>query len=384
MNLKDNENQTTVGIIGGGQLARMTAIAAYRLGIEIAILDPDIKSPAGQIVQKVVIGPINDIRKLEELSRVSSLITLENEFVDAPLLENIESSGTIVYPSSKTLGLIQDKLTQKQTLELSMIGVPKFLGVSDENDILEAGRKLGWPIILKVRRNAYDGRGNESINGPDEIRIAWNNLSGHKRDFMVEEFIRFKKELAIMVVRNKKGETATYPVVETIQKDHICHIVRAPAGIGDDVSKTAANMAKKAIETIDGIGVFGVEMFLLEDDRVLINEIAPRPHNSGHYTIEGCITSQYENHLRAILGYPLGSTNMVSPAAVMVNLLGNRDGESVIKGLEDALQITGAHIHIYCKKHTRPNRKMGHLTVLGQSIEESFDRALKAASMISF
>jgi 5-(carboxyamino)imidazole ribonucleotide synthase len=384
MNTTDHENETTVGIIGGGQLARMTAIAAYRLGIEIAILDPDIKSPAGQIVQKVVIGPINDLRKLEELSRISSLITLENEFVDAPLLEKIESSGTIVYPSSKTLGLIQDKLTQKQTLELSMIGVPKFLGVSDENDIFEAGRKLGWPIILKVRRNAYDGRGNESINGPDEIRIAWHNLSGHKRDFMVEEFIRFKKELAIMVVRNKKGETATYPVVETIQKDHICHIVRAPAGIGDDVSKNAANMAKKAIETIDGIGVFGVEMFLLEDDRVLINEIAPRPHNSGHYTIEACITSQYENHLRAILGYPLGSTKMVSPAAVMVNLLGSRDGESVIKGLEDALQITGAHIHIYCKKHTRPNRKMGHLTVLGQSIEESFDRALKAASMISF
>ncbi|HEX9665907.1 MAG TPA: 5-(carboxyamino)imidazole ribonucleotide synthase [Thermodesulfobacteriota bacterium] len=384
MNTEDNENRTTVGIIGGGQLARMTAIAAYRLGLEIAILDPDIKSPAGQIVQKVVIGSINDIRKLEELSRISSLITLENEFVDAPLLEKIESSGTIVYPSSKALGLIQDKLTQKRTLEFSMIGVPKFLGVSGENDILEAGRKYGWPIILKVRRNAYDGRGNESVSGPDEIHIAWNNLHGGKRDLMVEEFIRFKKELAIMVVRNTKGETATYPVVETIQKDHICHIVRAPAGIGDDISKNAANMAEKAIEAIDGIGVFGIEMFLLEDDRVLINEIAPRPHNSGHYTIEACITSQYENHLRAILGYPLGSTSMVTPAAVMVNLLGSRHGESVIKGLEEALQITGAHIHIYCKQHTRPNRKMGHVTVLGQSIEESFDRALKAASMISF
>jgi 5-(carboxyamino)imidazole ribonucleotide synthase len=384
MNSKDNENRTTVGIIGGGQLARMTAIAAYGLGIEIAILDPDIKCPAGQIVRKVVVGSINDITKLEELSKISRLITLENEFVDAPLLEKIESSGTIVYPSSKTLGLIQDKLTQKQTLESNMIGVPKFLGVSDENDILEAGRKFGWPIILKVRRNAYDGRGNASINGPDEISIAWNKLSGDKRDFMVEEFIRFKKELAVMVVRDAKGEAAIYPVVETIQKDHICHIVKAPAGIGDDVSKNAANMAKKAIEAIDGIGVFGVEMFLLDDDRVLINEIAPRPHNSGHYTIEACITSQYENHLRAILGYHLGSTNMVSPAAVMVNLLGSRDGESVIKGLENALQITGAHIHIYCKKHNRPNRKMGHLTVLGQNIEESLDRALKAASMISF
>jgi 5-(carboxyamino)imidazole ribonucleotide synthase len=384
MKEKHNENRPIVGIIGGGQLARMTAIAAYRLGIEIAILDPDIKSPAGQIVRKLVIGSINDIRRLEELSRISSLITLENEFVDAPLLEKIESSGTTLYPSPKTLGLIQDKLTQKKTLESSMIGVPKFMEVSDENDILQGGRKYGWPIILKVRRNAYDGRGNESINGPDEIHSAWNNLYGDKRDFMVEEFIRFKKELAIMVVRNANGESATYPVVETIQKDHICHIVRAPAGIGDEISTNAADMAKKAIEAIEGIGVFGVEMFLLEDDRVLINEIAPRPHNSGHYTIEACVTSQYENHLRAILGYPLGSTNMVSPAAVMVNLLGSRDGESVVKGLEEALKVTGAHIHIYCKKHTRPNRKMGHLTVLGQSMEESSDRALKAASMISF
>jgi 5-(carboxyamino)imidazole ribonucleotide synthase len=384
VNTKDNKNRTTVGIIGGGQLARMTAIAAYGLGIEIAILDPDIKSPAGQIVRKIVTGPINDIRKLEELSRISSLITLENEFVDAPLLEKIESSGTILYPSPKTLGLIQDKLTQKQTLESSIIGVPKFMEVSDESDVLEGGRKFGWPIILKVRRNAYDGKGNESINGPDDIHIAWNSLYGDERDFMVEEFIRFKKELAIMVVRSTKGETATYPVVETIQKDHICHIVSAPAGIGDDISLNAADMAKKAIEAIDGIGVFGVEMFLLEDDRVLINEIAPRPHNSGHYTIEACTTSQYENHLRAILGYPLGSTSMVSPAAVMVNLLGSRDGESVVKGIEEALQITGAHIHIYCKRHTRQNRKMGHLTVLGQNLEEALDRAVKAASMISF
>ncbi len=384
MNGKNNENRPTVGIIGGGQLARMTVIAAYRLGIEIAILDPDTKSPAAQIVQKLVIGSINDIKKLEELSKICTLITLENEFVDAPLLERIESSGAIVCPSSKTLGLIQDKLTQKQTLESSMIGVPRFMRVSDQNDILRCGKRFGWPLILKVRRNAYDGRGNESIATPEDIQIAWNSLRGDERDFMVEEFIEFKKELAIMVARDARGETATYPVVETIQKDHICHIVRAPACIDDDISVIASDMAKKAIEAIDGVGVFGVEMFLLEDDRVLINEIAPRPHNSGHYTIEASVTSQYENHLRAILGYRLGSTDMVSPAAVMVNLLGSRDGESVVRGLKEALEVTGAHIHIYCKEQTRPNRKMGHLTVLGQSMEEASERALRAAGMISF
>lgn len=384
MNSKVKGNPTTIGIIGGGQLARMTAIAAYRLGIEIAILDPDPESPAGQIAKKLVIGSINDISKLQELSRMSTVVTLENEFVDAPLLQQIEASGASVYPSSNTLGLIQDKLTQKRNLEANSIGVPRFLGASGEADVVEAARKFGWPLILKVRRNAYDGRGNESINGPDQVATAWSKLAGNKNNLMVEEFIGFEKELAIMVLRNRKGETATYPVVETIQRDHICHIVRAPAEIGNSVSRKAADMATKAIESIDGVGVFGVEMFLLEDDTVLINEIAPRPHNSGHYTIEACVTSQYENHLRAILGYGLGSTEMVSPAAVMVNLLGARDGESAVKGIEDALRITGAHIHIYCKRHTRPNRKMGHLTVLGRNIDESSDRALEAAQMISF
>ncbi|MGH7900737.1 MAG: ATP-grasp domain-containing protein, partial [Thermodesulfobacteriota bacterium] len=178
--------------------------------------------------------------------------------------------------------------------------------------------------------------------------------------------------------------TAAYPVVETIQKEHICHIVKAPAQISVDISKNAANMAKSPIEAIGGVGVFGVEMFLLEDGRVMINEIAPRPHNSGHYTIEACFTSQYENHLRAILGYPLGSTEMVTPAAVMVNLLGNRQGDSIVQGIDEALMISGVNLHVYSKRTTRPNRKMGHVTVLGQNIDEPLDKAVKAASLISF
>ena len=380
----DRASEITIGIIGGGQLARMTAIAAYRLGINIAILDPDVNSPASQIIQKRVVGSLNDISKLKELAETSDLITLENEFVDAPLLEHIESMGKVVYPSSRTVGLIQDKLTQKETLESNAINVPKFEGVSNANQIVDSGNRYGWPLILKVRRNSYDGRGNELINSPDEARLAWNNLNGDTQNLMVEEFVKFDKELAVMVVRSNDGETAAYPVVETIQKEHICHIVKAPAQISVDISKNAANMAKSSIEAIGGVGVFGVEMFLLEDGRVMINEIAPRPHNSGHYTIEACFTSQYENHLRAILGYPLGSTEMVTPAAVMVNLLGNRQGDSIVQGIDEALMISGVNLHVYSKRTTRPNRKMGHVTVLGQNIDEPLDKAVKAASLISF
>jgi len=380
----DRASEITIGIIGGGQLARMTAIAAYRLGINIAILDPDVNSPASQIVQKRVVGSLNDISKLRELAETSDLITLENEFVDAPLLEQIESIGRAVYPTSKTVGLIQDKLTQKESLASNAINVPKFEGVSNANQIVDSGNRYGWPLILKVRRNSYDGRGNELINSPDEARLAWNNLNGDTQNLMVEEFVKFDKELAVMVVRSNDGETAAYPVVETIQKEHICHIVKAPAQISVDISKNAANMAKSSIEAIGGVGVFGVEMFLLEDGRVMINEIAPRPHNSGHYTIEACFTSQYENHLRAILGYPLGSTEMVTPAAVMVNLLGNRQGDSIVQGIDEALMISGVNLHVYSKRTTRPNRKMGHVTVLGQNIDEPLDKAVKAASLISF
>jgi len=376
--------ELTIGIIGGGQLARMTAIAAYRLGIQIAILDPDSNSPAPQIVHKNVIGSLNDVNKLEELTKISDVITLENEFVDAPLLDHLESLGAKVFPTSKTVGLIQDKLTQKRSMGSSGIQVPNFKDVSTPEDILVAGEKYGWPLILKVRRNAYDGRGNDFIKGPEEVSRAWNNLGVDKRKLMIESFIKFKKELAAMVVRNTIGETAVYPVVETIQKNHICHIVKAPADINPKAADNASKIAKMAIEAIGGIGVFGVEMFLVENDQIMINEIAPRPHNSGHYTIEACITSQYENHLRAILGYSIGSTMMLQPAAVMVNLLGNREGVSNVSGVSGALRIPGVHVHIYCKRLTRKNRKMGHVTIAGETVEESLDKALKASNLISF
>ncbi|MBI2487192.1 MAG: 5-(carboxyamino)imidazole ribonucleotide synthase [Deltaproteobacteria bacterium] len=380
----DNMSPITIGILGGGQLARMTAAAGYKLGLRIAILDPESDSPAQQLANIKVVASLDDLSGLENIARISDLLTLENEFVNAPLLEHIESMGVHIYPTSRTVSLIQDKLFQKQSLEANGIDVPAFIEVSSQKDILEAGRRFGWPLMLKVRRNGYDGRGNELINGANEIPKSWTKLGGETRGLMVERFIRFKKELAVMVARSSNGEAVTYPVVETVQKDHICHIVKAPANVSTAISERAGMMARRAIEAVHGVGIFGLEMFLLDDDSILINEMAPRPHNSGHYTIEACVTSQFENHLRAILGFPLGSASMILPAAVMVNLLGDRSGVSNISGVEKALRIPGVNLHIYGKKLTRPNRKMGHITVLGASVEEALEKAVKAASFISF
>ncbi|MGH7801650.1 MAG: 5-(carboxyamino)imidazole ribonucleotide synthase [Thermodesulfobacteriota bacterium] len=374
----------TIGIIGGGQLARMTAYAAYRMGLEIAILDPEPDSPAGQIAHTKLVGSLNDVSMLEELARVSNLITLENEFVDAPLLEHLESIGTRVFPTAHTVGLIQDKLLQKQILEKNGICVPHFIGVSSYEDIYIAGERFGWPLLLKTRRNGYDGRGNLLISESDKVLSAFDNLRRTKSPLMVEAFVPFKKELAVMVARSRNGEILTYPVVETVQKDHICHIVKVPADVGEDVSKMVTTIAKQAIEAVNGVGIFGIEMFILEDKSVLINELAPRPHNSGHYTIEACITSQYENHLRAILGLLLGPPTMIQPSAVMVNLLGNREDIAQVSGMENALSIPGVNLHIYGKRLTRTGRKMGHVTALGQNIEEALEKATRAASFITF
>lgn len=374
----------TIGILGGGQLARMTANAAYKLGLKIAILDPEPDSPAQQTTSLNVVGSLNDMRSLEKLAEISDLITLENEFVDAPLLEHLESKGVTVYPTAQTVGLVQDKLLQKQLLQANGIGVTPFTAVSSSENILEAAENLGWPIVLKARRNGYDGRGNALVEGPDDVLPAWRKLRGEEQGMMVEGYVEFRKELAVMVVRSTKGESVVYPVVETVQKDHICHIVKAPAEVDSETSKKASEIAKRAIEAFDGVGIFGIEMFLLLDNRVLVNELAPRPHNSGHYTIEACVTSQFENHLRAILGYPLGSSSMVLPAAVMVNLLGDSSGVPTVRGMEKALAIPEVNLHIYGKKLTRPSRKMGHITVLGESMEEALEKAVKAAGFISF
>ncbi|HZV36020.1 MAG TPA: ATP-grasp domain-containing protein, partial [Verrucomicrobiae bacterium] len=254
----------------------------------------------------------------------------------------------------------------------------------DKDAVLSAGKKFGWPMVLKKRRNGYDGKGNFTLRSQADIEAAWAQLGGNTNALMVEKFCPFKIELAVMITRGRGGEIISYPVVETIQRDHICHVVKAPAEIAPELANRAAEIARKAAETVGIVGTMGVEMFFAQDGTVLVNELAPRVHNSGHYTIEGCVCSQFENHMRAVLGWPLGSTQMRAPAAVMINLLGAGKGSGAPHGLADALAVAGAHPHIYGKAVSSKGRKMGHVTALGQNLGEALATAQRAASLIRF
>jgi 5-(carboxyamino)imidazole ribonucleotide synthase len=373
----------TIGILGGGQLARMTIEATNRLNFKVAIAETHEDSPAGQIAAFEIIGDWNDPAVLESLTKTCDVITLENEFVDSDILHWLEAQGLPVYPSALTLRLVQDKALQKQTLRASGLPVPAFAKIETAADIEDFARQYGWPLILKSRRNGYDGKGNWKLDGPADIIVGMEKLG--REGLMVEAFINYQKELAIMVVRRPGGETALYPLVETVQRDHICHTVTAPAQVPLSAADKATEIARKAIEAIQGVGVFGVEMFLTDEGEVLINELAPRPHNSGHYTIEACASSQFDNLIRAILDLPLGSTSLIAPAA-MVNLLGETSRTEGPDGLADALAVPGAHVHFYGKAASRPGRKMGHVTALapGGSPADALKLAQEAAAKLIF
>ena len=371
-----------VAILGGGQLARMTIEAGSRMGIDFAILEREPGSPAARTAARALSGAWTDQVSLLELSQGALAVTLENEFVDAPALEWLAAQGVGVFPSGRTLGLIQDKLAQKRFMREAGVSVPDFEPVAGEDDLTAFARSAGWPLVLKARRNGYDGYGNATLRAPTDIHDAFTRLGFPERELLVEAWVPFTRELAVMVARGAGGQCIVYPVVETVQRQHICHIVRAPADTPAPVARQATAIARQAVEAIDGIGVFGVELFETADGRVLFNEIAPRPHNSGHYTIEGCVTSQFENHLRAVLGLPLGSAEMVAPAAVMVNLLGQGNGPAVVEGLDQALAVPGVSIHIYGKTQSRAGRKMGHVTALGSSVAQAEARARAAADAL--
>ncbi len=373
-----------IGIVGGGQLAKMTAFPAMALGCEIVILEKTKQTPSASLAADIMYGDWDEPEALLRLADQVDIVTLENEFVDANSLAKLEHAGHHLYPSSQTIGLVQDKFIQKQTLSDAGIPVAPFAAVSSKQEIIAMGEQLGWPLLLKARRNAYDGKGNATLDSAEDIDAAWEKLDGDNRGLYVEAFCDFSAELAVMVTRGLNDDMVNYPVVESVQKNHICHIVRAPARIDDSVAEQAIEMARQAVLTIAGIGTIGVEMFLTGDGNIVLNEMAPRVHNSGHYTIEACECSQFENHVRAILGLPLGSCKMISPAAVMINLLGDENGSGYPVGIEQALAVNGAHIHVYGKTKTTVGRKMGHITALGDSIESAESIAAQAAQHIRF
>ena len=379
-----NKDHPRIGIIGGGQLAKMTALAGLQLGCDVIVLERSSASPAATLALHSIVGDWNDPEVLLQLAAQSDVITLENEFVDAGALRVLEASGARLLPTADSIALTQDKFVQKSTLAEAGLPVSAFRKVASIQDILDAGSHYGWPVVLKTRRNGYDGKGNFTVRDAGEAAAGWENLSAGKSELFVEAFCPFERELAAIVTRARDGSSAAYPVVESVQRDHICHVIKAPASLPADVGTRAAELARRAVAAVGGLGSFGVEMFLLADGSVLINELAPRVHNSGHYTIEACECSQFENHVRAVLGWPLGSTRMIVPAAVMVNLLGVGKGSGWPTGLNRALEMPGVHVHIYGKAQAGRGRKMGHVSALGSTMEQANARAHAAAEQIGF
>ncbi len=369
-----------IGIVGGGQLGRMLAQAAQRLGYQVIVLDPSSPSPAGLITEQIA-GDFKDAVAINDLAKKVDFITFEIESANADALDQLESKGFSINPSPKTLRLIKDKFRQKEFLRGNNIPVAEARIIESAADIAEAGLEYGYPLLLKSRFDAYDGRGNFLIHTAEDIEAGLQKLN--KGSLYVEKFVPFVKELAVVAARGADGSIVTYPVVETIHQNNICHLVVAPAAVSADVIQRADQLAAKVMDYLKGVGVFAIEMFLTGMDEVLVNEIAPRVHNSGHFSIEGSKTSQFEQHIRAITGMSLGSTEMTSPAAVMINILGEREGSSVLEGYDQALALGNTHVHVYGKMQTRPERKMGHITVLADDHLTAIEKAQLARKYIS-
>jgi 5-(carboxyamino)imidazole ribonucleotide synthase len=376
-----------LGILGGGQLGRMTLQAASVLGVDVVIGERFADSPAARLTSHSVVfeDGWNDAEALDCLAGFARVVTLENEFVDWRVLQSLEGRGVSVWPSPACVRVVQDKLLQKQALARAELPVPAFRDVADPDGVIAAADQLGWPVMLKARRDGYDGRGNVLVSRAEEADAACQRLGWPERELFAEAFLDFERELACLVVRGIDGGIAEYPVVET-RKDpglHICREVLAPASVPSSVASLAASIARGAVQAVGGVGAFGVELFLLEDGQVCVNELAPRPHNSAHYSIEACWTSQFDNHVRAVLGLPLGDTALRAPAAAMVNLLGSGAQSLDDQSLMGALAEPHAYVHLYGKAENRAGRKMGHVTAIGETRKEALARARRVAQRIN-
>lgn len=363
-----------VGIVGGGQLGRMMALAGHALGLRLVVLDPDPASPASQVVPVSLEGALDDIESLRSLARITDIVTFENEWVEPRLVAQLEAEGRRVWPASRTLARIQDKLHQRTYLAAAGLPVPRFAAAQD----LAAVRAWedSWPLVLKTRLQGYDGHGVRIVENPAHLKDAWEALAG--QPLMVEAFVPFERELAVMVARSPTGEVRSYPVVETRQRQHVCHTVIAPAPVDEAIRERAGAVARAAVEAVEGVGIFGVELFVDARGAVSVNELAPRPHNSGHYTLDACTTSQFEQHLRAVLGWPLADPAMHSPAAVMVNILAEIDAPEAEPDLAAALAFAGVKVHWYGKRGARPGRKLGHITAVAHDPAVACERATAA------
>ncbi|MDE1770555.1 MAG: 5-(carboxyamino)imidazole ribonucleotide synthase [Thaumarchaeota archaeon] len=369
-----------LGIIGGGQLGMMLTEVAKKIPqyiSDVIVLDPVENCPASRVGAKQIVADFKDKNAIVELSLQSDIITYEIESGNSEVLESLHGEVSI-NPSPSTLKIIQDKYLQKQFLSKNNIPVAEFKSVESLEDLKNKIIDFQYPVLLKARRDAYDGRGNFKIENQSQIETGYQRFLG--RQTMIEKFVDFKMEVSVIAARNIHGEIATYPVVENIHKDNILEFTIAPARVNDKIASEADSIAKKTMEVLHGAGVFGIEMFVTRDDKVLINEIAPRVHNSGHHTLQSSQTSQFEQHLRAILGLPLGDTRL-KHNTVMCNILGPKDFSGKYKPIT-LEQKDGVYLKMYHKDDAKPQRKLGHFNVVDEHDTKNVELLIKRAQEI--
>ncbi len=352
-----------VGILGGGQLGRMLIQSGIDLNIQFSILDPDTEAPCKQLAEFIQ-GKLTHFDTVMHFGKSCDLITIEIENVSVEALKELVRQGKKVFPQPEVIELIQDKRTQKEFYRKNNIPTAEFILVDSKQGIKKHLAFL--PAVNKLGKEGYDGRGVQIIRNEKDFEKAFDAPS------LLEKLIDFEKEISVIVARNENGEIVSYPAVEMVfhPEANLVEYLFSPAQISSAVSKEADQLARTIIQKLNMVGLLAVEMFVTKDDKILVNEVAPRPHNSGHQTIEANITSQYEQHLRAILNLPLGNTSS-RQASAMVNLLGEEgySGLAQYQGLEEILKLSGVHVHLYGKRNTKPFRKMGHVTIVGDDIE---------------
>jgi len=352
-----------VGILGGGQLGRMLIQSGMDWNITFSVLDPDPFAPC-QSLCECKVGKLTDYDTVVAFGESCDLITIEIENVNVNALKELRRQGKKVFPQPEVIELVQDKRTQKSFYKDKNIATADFLLVENRQDVM--AQKSFLPAVNKLGREGYDGRGVQLLRTKDDFEKAFDAPG------LLEKLIDFEKEISVIVARNEKGDTQSFPPVEMVfhPEANLVEYLFSPAAIEESVAKEAERIAKKIIVDLNMVGLLAVEMFVTKDQEVLVNEIAPRPHNSGHQTIEANVTSQYQQHLRAILNLPLGDTSVHQPSA-MVNLLGEQgfSGQAKYNGLEEVLAWPGVYVHLYGKKQTKPFRKMGHVTILDSNME---------------
>ena len=370
-------DQFKLGVIGGGQLGRMLIQETINYNIHVFTLDPDANAPCKSIAHGFTVGSLTDFDTVYNFGQQLDVITVEIENVSIEALEKLEKEGKKVFPQPAVLKIIQDKGLQKQFYQEHGIPTLPFYLINDRSEIKKFEEE--FPFMQKMRKGGYDGKGVTALRSMNDIETAFDVPS------VLEKFVDFQKELAVIVARNEKGETAVYPTVECefSTEANLVEFLFAPADITPEIEAKAKELAIQIIEQLGMVGILAVEFFLSKQGELYVNEIAPRPHNSGHHTIECNRTSQFEQHLRSVLNLPLGATDLIQPG-VMINLLGEKgfEGQAIYQGLEEAMQISGVHPHIYGKETTKPFRKMGHVTIAKPVLEDAKNTGRKIKELI--